>query len=104
MDKDRAVEVLKIRSTKELLSSDIPARIAYIGLDGSPVRYPDRLLLGRDNDFSCARRPTRPKVPALRKNPKVALTIDTNEQPPHILLVRGTAMCRGTERALPREI
>jgi hypothetical protein len=28
---------------------------------------------------------------ALAKNPKVALTIDTDTQPPHVLLVRGAA-------------
>jgi hypothetical protein len=34
-----------------------------------------------------------PKVGALRKNPKVAFTINTEVevQPPHVLLVRGTA-------------
>jgi hypothetical protein len=33
-----------------------------------------------------------PKVAALRANPRVALTIDTMGQPPHILLVRGSAV------------
>ncbi|MGQ0776939.1 MAG: hypothetical protein ACT4NY_21395 [Pseudonocardiales bacterium] len=32
-----------------------------------------------------------PKLPALRKNPTVALTIDTEVQPPKILLIRGRA-------------
>lgn len=31
------------------------------------------------------------KVPALRADPPVALTIDTDEYPPNVLLVRGTA-------------
>ena len=31
------------------------------------------------------------KVPALRHNPAVALTIDTEVHPPHILLIRGRA-------------
>jgi hypothetical protein len=31
------------------------------------------------------------KVPALRHNPAVALTIDTEEHPPRILLIRGRA-------------
>jgi hypothetical protein len=31
-------------------------------------------------------------VPALKANPKVALTVDTNSFPPHVLLVRGTAV------------
>src|ERR671926_1120052 len=32
-----------------------------------------------------------PKVPALRRNPAVALTIDTEVHPPKILLIRGRA-------------
>ncbi len=35
--------------------------------------------------------PHAPKVPALKVNPKVAFTIDTNAFPPNVLLVRGTA-------------
>ena len=35
--------------------------------------------------------PHAPKVPALAAHPKVALTIDTDTWPPHVLLVRGTA-------------
>jgi len=34
--------------------------------------------------------PAAPKVRALAANSKVALTIDTNTQPPHVLLVRGS--------------
>src|SRR5262249_25452737 len=30
-------------------------------------------------------------VPALKTNPRVAFTVDTNAFPPHVLLVRGTA-------------
>ena len=32
-----------------------------------------------------------PKLPALRKNPSVALTIDTEVHPPKIFLIRGRA-------------
>jgi len=32
-----------------------------------------------------------PKLPALRENPAVALTIDTEVHPPAILLIRGRA-------------
>ena len=36
--------------------------------------------------------PTSPKVRALRQKPRVALTIDTQDQwPPHVLLIRGAA-------------
>ena len=36
-------------------------------------------------------RSARAKVSALKTNPKVAFTVDTNAFPPHVLLVRGTA-------------
>jgi hypothetical protein len=35
--------------------------------------------------------PNAPKVSALRRDPRVAVTIDTNDFPPKVLLVRGTA-------------
>ncbi len=35
--------------------------------------------------------PSSPKTKALIRNPHVAITIDTETQPPHVLLVRGTA-------------
>ena len=41
--------------------------------------------------FVICRVPHSPKVQALASNPHVALTIDTVEFPPHVLLVRGTA-------------
>jgi hypothetical protein len=38
---------------------------------------------------------------ALRANPKVALTIDTNDFPPHILLVRGSARVEVVDGVAP---
>src|SRR6266487_476745 len=46
---------------------------------------------GMAHSSSWVLRPSSPKVKALQANPKVALTIDTNTFPPHVLLVRGTA-------------
>lgn len=43
-----------------------------------------------------------PKVNALSRNPSVALTIDTNDMPPMILLIRGTAALE-TVDGLPDE-
>jgi len=75
---------------KELLHSTIPARLAYIGSDGGPRVVPiwfhwtgKQLVLGTPL--------TAPKVKALRKNPKVAVTIDTNNWPHKVLQIRGTA-------------
>ena len=74
----------------ELMQSSTPARLAYMGPDGFPRAIP----IGFHWDgarFVLCTVPHAPKVPALTANPKVALTIDTNAFPPHVLLVRGTA-------------
>lgn len=43
------------------------------------------------DEIVIATAPKAAKVAALRKNPKVALTIDTGAYPPKVLLLRGTA-------------
>jgi len=42
-----------------------------------------------------------PKVKALSKNPKVAITIDDNTFPHKVLLIRGTAHLQTAEGVLP---
>ena len=42
-----------------------------------------------------------PKLKALAKNPKVSLTIDNNEFPHKVLLVRGTARLETRGRIVP---
>jgi hypothetical protein len=46
-------------------------------------------------------RPNAPKVRALAKKRKVALTIDTDTQPPHVLLGRGAAGLEPRTEARP---
>jgi hypothetical protein len=91
MDRNDVTEVLSKPISQELLGSSIPARLAYTALDGDPRVIPigfhwngAQLLV-----FSV---PTAAKVRALQRNPRVAITIDTQEQwPPRVLLVRGAA-------------
>jgi hypothetical protein len=90
MRQEDVVKVLNEPLAKELLGSAQPARLAYNGLDGFPRVVPigflwngAELVLGTVSYAA--------KVKALIANPKVALTIDTNEPPWQILLVRGTA-------------
>ena len=68
-------------------------RLAYIGLDNYPRVVPVGYIWNGDAFIVCTAEEA-PKVRALAANPRVAITIDTDSQPPHILLVRGTA---GTE-------
>jgi nitroimidazol reductase NimA-like FMN-containing flavoprotein (pyridoxamine 5'-phosphate oxidase superfamily) len=75
---------------QKLLAASIPARLAYTGLDGAPRVIP----IGWDWDGSALLMWTVPrsaKVRALAHDPRVAVTIDTNDFPPKVLLVRGTA-------------
>ncbi|TWF78495.1 pyridoxamine 5'-phosphate oxidase [Pseudonocardia hierapolitana] len=91
MDRSDVAEVLDKPISRELLASSIPARLAYTAVDGDPRVVPvafhwsgEQLLV-----FTV---PTAAKVRALRENPRVAITIDTQEQwPPRVLLVRGAA-------------
>ncbi len=73
-----------------LLESDIPARFAYTALDRTPRVVPvgfnhagGRIVIGTAEHA--------PKADALRADPAVAVTIDTNAFPPLVLQVRGTA-------------
>ena len=90
MTKDEITEILAKPYAQQLLTGPEPARMAYDGLDGDPRVIPigfwtegERILM--------ATVPKSAKVAALRKNPKVALTIDTGAFPPKVLLIRGIA-------------
>ena len=75
---------------QKLLHAPTPARFAYTGLDGAPRVIP----IGWEWDGSALLMWTVPrsaKVRALQRDPRVAVTIDTNDFPPKVLLVRGTA-------------
>src|SRR3954470_21084309 len=90
MMKEEIAEILAKPYSQQLLNGPEPARLAYNGLDGDPRVIPigfwtegDRVLM--------ATLPQSAKVAALRKNPKVALTIDQGAFPPKVLLIRGIA-------------
>ncbi len=75
---------------QKLLHAPTLARFAYTGLDGAPRVIP----IGWEWDGSALLMWTVPrsaKVRALQRDPRVAVTIDTNDFPPKVLLVRGTA-------------
>jgi Pyridoxamine 5'-phosphate oxidase len=87
-------------AAQELLASRIPARLAYIGLDGTPRVVPIWFQWdGRE--FVMGTAPTALKLKALAKNSKVALTIDDNNFPHKVLLVRGTARLQKVDGVVP---
>jgi Pyridoxamine 5'-phosphate oxidase len=84
------LELLPSPVAQELLHSKIPARLAYIWMDGTPRVVPI-WFHWNGLELIMATPPKAPKLKALAKNPKVSLTIDDNNFPHKVLLIRGTA-------------
>ncbi|WP_223166837.1 pyridoxamine 5'-phosphate oxidase [Nonomuraea sp. SYSU D8015] len=91
------VRLLETDLAQRLLHSTIPARLAYIATDGTPrvmstwyVWTGEELVMAtyvHCPPIGIHRPPYR--LRALRANPDVAITIDTEPQPPQVLLLRG---------------
>ena len=82
-------EVLNRPISRELLARDL-TRLAYVAKDGTPRNVPIAFTWNGAEIVMCTAK-NAPKLPALRENPAVALTIDTEVHPPKILFVRGRA-------------
>ena len=90
MERDAVMRVLTDPLAQELLHSPLLARLGYNGPDGAPRVVPIGYWWDGSAFVVCTA--TRaPKVRALEMTPRVALSIDTDTQPPQVLLVRGTA-------------
>jgi PPOX class probable F420-dependent enzyme len=97
------LELLQHPASQELLYSKIPARLAYIGTDGAPRVIPI-WFHWNGREVVMATPPKAPKLKALKKNPKVSLTIDDNTFPHKVLLVRGTARLEPLDEIVPEYI
>jgi PPOX class probable F420-dependent enzyme len=95
-----SLELLQDPIAKELLASNIPARLAYIGTDGAPRVVPI-WFHWNGREMVMASPPRAPKLRALRKNPKVAVTIDDNSFPHRVLMLRGTARLEEVDGVVP---
>ncbi len=87
--KQGSLDLLNDPIAQELLHSTNPARVAYLWKDGTPRVVPiwfhwngQELVLGTSVGM--------PKIKVIN-NTKVAVTIDANAFPYHVLLIRGTA-------------
>lgn len=89
MQPEEIAEILSRPISQQLLGRDI-TRLAYVSEDGTPRNVPIGFTWNGRELVMCTAE-NAPKVPALRANPMVALTIDTEVHPPHILLIRGHA-------------
>lgn len=86
--------------SQELLASRIPARLAYIATDGTPRVVPIWFHFN-GKEFVLGTPPKAPKLKALAKNSRVALTIDDNNFPHKVLLVRGAARLESVTGIIP---
>jgi nitroimidazol reductase NimA-like FMN-containing flavoprotein (pyridoxamine 5'-phosphate oxidase superfamily) len=86
---------------QELLNAPIPARLAYVAPDNTPRSIPISYLWN-GREFVFASPPTWFKIRAIAANPHVAFTVDTQEFPPRILMVRGVATIEH-DQGLPEE-
>jgi hypothetical protein len=84
------LELLEAPVARGLLQSRLPARLAYIARDGAPRLIP-LLFHWTGEAIVFITWPDDPKVAALWEHPQVAVTIDTNDPPFHVLSLRGTA-------------
>jgi hypothetical protein len=98
--KQGSLELLQHPAAQVLLQSTIPARLAYVWSDGTPRVIPI-WFYWNEREFVLATPPKAPKLKALGKYPKVALTIDDNNFPHKVLLIRGTAQLETVPGIVP---
>ena len=89
MRPNEVIDVLNRPVSQELLARDL-TRLAYVAKDGTPRSIPIGFTWNGAEIVMCTAK-NAPKLAALRHNPAVALTIDTEVHPPKILLIRGRA-------------
>jgi len=94
------LSLLQYPASQELLHSKIPARLAYIWTDGTPRVVPI-WFHWNGREIVMATPPKAPKLKALARNPKVSLTIDDNDFPHKVLLIRGTARLETVDGIVP---
>jgi hypothetical protein len=89
------VRLLETEVARRLLASRIPARLAYVATDGTPRVLATWFHWTGDvlsmPTFLAAPHLRHPvgRLRALRANPDVAVTIDTETWPPEVLTIRG---------------
>ena len=89
MRPSEVTDVLNRPISQELLARDL-TRLAYVARDGTPRSIPIGFTWNGSTVVMCTAK-NAAKVRALRTNPAVALTIDTEVHPPKTLLIRGRA-------------
>jgi len=94
------VALLNDPVAQHLLHAPIPAQLAYVWTDGSPRVLPigfhwdgRQLVIGTP--------PHAPKMKALSRDPRVAVTINEYQAPYKVLYIRGTASVEVMDAVVP---
>ncbi|MDN5854752.1 MAG: pyridoxamine 5'-phosphate oxidase family protein [Actinomycetia bacterium] len=90
MNLDEIQKIMNDPVAENLIQAPVHARLAYTAKDGFPRVIPIGYIWDGET-FVMGSATTSPKVGSLSRNPRVAITIDTEDFPPNILLVRGEA-------------
>lgn len=101
------LRLLESDIAKRLLASTVPARFAYVVEDGTPRVLPtwfhwtgEELVMPTFVAAPHIRRAAA-RLKALRANPNVAVTIDTEDFPPNVLLIRGRVLVTEVQGIVP---
>jgi hypothetical protein len=98
-----SLELLNHPVAQELLQAPFPMRLSYVWMDGTPRVVPIGFQW-TGTELVSGGPPDAPKMKALAQNPKVAVTIDTNQMPCHVLMIRGTAHLSMHEGIIPEYV
>jgi|HubBroStandDraft_5_1064220.scaffolds.fasta_scaffold177582_1 hypothetical protein len=106
------VRLLDTDTAQRLLNSAIPARLAFVWTDGTPRITPTWFHWTGEEIVmptyvagpNIGIRHPAARIAALRANPRVALTIDTDTAPPQSLTIRGTAEITEVEGLAPEYV
>jgi hypothetical protein len=94
------LSLLQHPAAQALLHATIPARLAYTWTDGTPRVIPIWFhWTGTELVFGTSA--TAPKIKALKRDPRVAVTIDEVGFPARVLMLRGTAQLQEIEGIVP---
>ena len=101
------LRLLDTEQAGRLLAAPLPARYAYTASDGTPRVLPSwfhwtgqELVMPTFLAAPHVRSPAR-RLAALRANPDVAVTIDTEQFPPEVLLLRGRVVITEVDGVVP---
>jgi hypothetical protein len=103
------VRLLETELAQQLLHTSIPARLAFVWTDGTPRVVPswfhwdgqDVVMATYVAGPQIGIRHPAARIKALRANPNVALTIDTEGTPPQGLTIRGQAQVTEVDGIAP---